>query len=141
MGRLTEADGAASAPPASIAVGARRISERDIDSYASLTGDYNPIHIDPHFAAQTRFGRTIAYGTLVLAPIWEALDTLFGCRSLEGARAATKFLRPIKVGSIAHIEGRLVEASSSGVSYEFSITDEDGKRAVNVLVVLPRGTQ
>jgi 3-hydroxybutyryl-CoA dehydratase len=141
MGRLTEADGAASTPPASIAVGARRISERDIDAYASLTRDYNPIHIDPQFAAQTRFGRTIVYGTLVLVPIWEALDAMLGSRSLEGARAATQFLQPIKVGSVAHIEGRLAEANSCGIRYEFSITDEDGKHAVNVLVVIPRGTR
>jgi 3-hydroxybutyryl-CoA dehydratase len=139
MGCLTGAAGAGPLPPASIAVGTRRISGGDIDSYASLTGDYNPIHIDAHFAAQTRFGHPIAHGTLVLAPIWEALDALLGGRALEGARAAAKFLRPVKVNSEVRIEGRLAESSSREVSYEFTVRNEDGELQVNVLVVLPWG--
>jgi 3-hydroxybutyryl-CoA dehydratase len=132
-------EGAPSLPPASIAVGTRRISGGDIDSYASLTSDYNPIHIDAQFAAQTRFGHPIAHGTLVLAPIWEALDALLGGRALEGTRAAAKFLRPVKVNSEVRIEGRLVDSSSREVSYEFTVRNEDGELAANVLVVLPWG--
>jgi 3-hydroxybutyryl-CoA dehydratase len=137
MGCLTGTLGAAVLPPASIEVGIRRISSGDIDSYASLTSDYNPIHIDAHFAAQTRFGLPIAHGTLILAPIWEALDALLGLRGLEGARAMVKFLRPVKVNSEVRIEGRLVKSSSREASYEFTVRNEDGELLVNVLVVLP----
>jgi len=33
-----------------------------IESYAQLTGDYNPLHFDPGFASRTRFGRLMAQG-------------------------------------------------------------------------------
>ena len=35
-----------------------------IDTFAQLTGDVNPIHIDAEFAATTMFGRRIAHGAL-----------------------------------------------------------------------------
>jgi len=42
---------------------------RDIDmaailAYAEITGDFNPIHVDPAFAATTAMGGVIAHGTL-----------------------------------------------------------------------------
>jgi len=33
-----------------------------VDAYASITGDRNPLHFDPTFAAATRFGRLVAQG-------------------------------------------------------------------------------
>ena len=126
------------APPL-LAVPARRISAADIDSYAALTGDYNPLHLDEEFAAQTRFGHPIVYGTLLLAPIWEALAREFGGMALEGARAAVEFKRPIKVGSLLHIEGALVESDSETLTYRFAVSDGHGGVAVNVNVILALG--
>ena len=40
------------------------ITREDVDRYAALTGDRNPLHFDEAFAAQTRFARLIAQGGL-----------------------------------------------------------------------------
>lgn len=40
-------------------------SQEDFDSFASLSGDDNPIHTNPDFCAGTRFGRTVAHGLLL----------------------------------------------------------------------------
>jgi acyl dehydratase len=37
----------------------------DFDAFAILSGDDNPIHVDPTFSAATRFGRTVAHGMLL----------------------------------------------------------------------------
>ena len=42
----------------------KRIDETDIQVFADLTGDYNPVHLDEAFAKTTRFGRRIAHGML-----------------------------------------------------------------------------
>lgn len=42
----------------------RTITERDIELFAEVTGDRNPVHLDDRFARQTRFGRRIAHGML-----------------------------------------------------------------------------
>lgn len=45
----------------------RAITQADIQTFAELTGDFNPIHVDPEYAATTPFGRTIAHGILTLS--------------------------------------------------------------------------
>jgi acyl dehydratase len=35
-----------------------------VERFAQLTGDYNPLHFDPAFAAGTRFGRLVVQGGL-----------------------------------------------------------------------------
>ena len=40
------------------------VSADKIDTFAELSGDYNPIHMDEEFAATTMFGRRIAHGAL-----------------------------------------------------------------------------
>ncbi|MGX1308713.1 acyl dehydratase [Amorphus suaedae] len=40
------------------------------DRFASLSGDDNPIHVDPAFSARTRFGRTVSHGMLIYSRVW-----------------------------------------------------------------------
>ncbi len=35
-----------------------------VQSFAKITGDYNPLHFDEAFAAQTKFGRLVVQGGL-----------------------------------------------------------------------------
>ena len=41
---------------------AMTVTEEHVRRYAELTGDRNPLHFDPEFAARTRFGRLTAQG-------------------------------------------------------------------------------
>lgn len=43
------------------------LTQGDFDEFARLSGDDNPIHIDPAFAAATKFGRTVAHGMLIFS--------------------------------------------------------------------------
>jgi acyl dehydratase len=42
-----------------------RFSQAQFDAFARISGDDNPIHVDPEFCAGTRFGRTVAHGMLL----------------------------------------------------------------------------
>lgn len=42
----------------------KTISDSDIHAFADVSGDHNPLHLDEHFAQQTRFGRRIVHGML-----------------------------------------------------------------------------
>jgi 3-hydroxybutyryl-CoA dehydratase len=42
----------------------KTITDDDIRTFADLTGDHNPVHLDDEFAKTTRFGRRIAHGML-----------------------------------------------------------------------------
>jgi acyl dehydratase len=45
----------------------RILRQTDFDAFAQLSGDDNPIHVNPAVSAQTKFGRTVAHGMLLYA--------------------------------------------------------------------------
>jgi acyl dehydratase len=53
----------------------RVISQEDFDRFAALSGDDNPIHVDPEFSARTKFGRTVAHGMFLYSTVCAALGT------------------------------------------------------------------
>jgi len=55
----------------------RRFTQEDFNRFADLSGDNNPIHVDPQFSARTRFGRTVAHGMLLYSTICRVLSTQY----------------------------------------------------------------
>lgn len=51
----------------------RTIEQTEIDAFAEITGDHNPVHVDEEFAKSTRFGRRIAHGMLTASLISSVL--------------------------------------------------------------------
>ena len=51
----------------------KTIEQTDIDAFAGVTGDHNPVHVDEEFAKTTRFGRRIAHGMLTASLISSVL--------------------------------------------------------------------
>src|SRR6185503_7812584 len=51
----------------------KTIEQADIDAFAAVTGDHNPVHVDEEFAKTTRFGRRLAHGMLTASLISSVL--------------------------------------------------------------------
>ena len=51
----------------------RLVTEREIQLFAAVSGDHNPVHLDPEYAATTQFGECIAHGMLTGAFISAAI--------------------------------------------------------------------
>lgn len=47
--------------------------QEDFNRTAALSGDDNPIHVDPEFSARTRFGKTVAHGMLLYGMVSRVL--------------------------------------------------------------------
>ena len=81
----------------------RTVTEADIVNFAGLSADYNQLHTDAQFAANTPHGKRIAHGLLVLA-IMSGLCTRlpvnkFMEKSIIGLAGLTaKWLRPVFIG-------------------------------------------
>lgn len=43
------------------------VTQQDFNDFAQLSGDHNPIHVSPDFAARTSFGRTVAHGMMLFS--------------------------------------------------------------------------
>ncbi|SOE16540.1 acyl dehydratase [Hoeflea halophila] len=48
-------------------------TQTEFDLFAQISGDDNPIHVDPEFSARTAFGRTVSHGMLIYTRLWGLL--------------------------------------------------------------------
>jgi 3-hydroxybutyryl-CoA dehydratase len=85
----------------------KALSQEKIDRYAEASSDFNPIHVDPAFAAQTPFGGTIAHGMLLLAYLSEMLTAAFGLAWLSGGRMKVRFRGAARPGDTVTVSGRV----------------------------------
>lgn len=76
----------------------RSISDQLIRSFAEVSGDFNPIHLDEEFASRTRFGRRIAHGMLSGALISSVLGNEFPERKIVYLSQTMRFVAPVFVG-------------------------------------------
>ncbi|WP_348765008.1 MaoC/PaaZ C-terminal domain-containing protein [uncultured Salinisphaera sp.] len=59
------------------------LTQADFDRFAALCGDHNPIHVDPAYAARTRFGATVSHGMLLFAAVREFVACVFADSGLQ----------------------------------------------------------
>ena len=83
---------------------ARTLTESDIVSFAGMTGDDDPLHVDHEFAAETPYGKPIAHGLLGLSLMAGLSSTCPRIRTLALAKIDDwQFHRPIYVGDTVHV--------------------------------------
>jgi acyl dehydratase len=76
----------------------RSITARDIDLYAELTDDYNPVHMDETYAKSTIFGGRIAHGTITLGLIAPVIGMKLPGQGSVLLEITSKFFKPVKIG-------------------------------------------
>jgi 3-hydroxybutyryl-CoA dehydratase len=96
----------------------KHITQEKINLYAEASGDFNPIHVDESFAAQTPLGGTIAHGMLILAYISEMMTLAFGQSWLSQGKLSVRFKAPAHPGDILTVSGEIDSIEDgNGVSY------------------------
>lgn len=77
----------------------RIFTQEVIDQYAVVSGDHNPIHIDPDYAKRTRFGGTVAHGMLVASLIGQLMVREVGVENWSmGGYLEMRFRAPVRPG-------------------------------------------
>jgi len=101
----------------------------DIQSFATITGDHNPVHLDPDYAAQTPFKGRISHGMLTASYI----SAVFGMR-LPGPGAiyvaqTLNFRRPVRIDDRITTKVTVAELlpKKRRVRFECVCTNADGK--------------
>lgn len=114
----------------------RTITEADVVMFASLTGDFNSIHIDTEYSKTTIYGQPIAHGLLVLAYGMGLVtrtgfftDTIIAFMEI----VSWKFLNPIFLGDTIKAKFVIEEKISTkktdrGIAVRrMQIINQDGK--------------
>ncbi len=88
----------------------KTVTAEDIDAFARVTGDTNPLHRDAAYAAKTRFKEPIAHGMLSAGYISAVLGTKLApsCCAVYVSQSL-RFIRPVKIGdtirAVAEVKG------------------------------------
>lgn len=82
----------------SFAAHTRTVTLEDIDRFAAVTGDSNPVHVDAEAAARSRFGGRIAHGMLSASFISAVLGTQLPGPGVVYMSQSLRFVRPVKPG-------------------------------------------
>lgn len=119
----------------------RTVSEADIASFAALTGDTHPQHVDPEWAAGSRFGEQIAHGLLVLS--FAAGSMPFDPERVVALRRVgdAVFKQPVLIGDTVHVEGevvglREVDADNGLVECRWRVVNQHGRLVLRASVEL-----
>ncbi|WP_448002777.1 MaoC family dehydratase [Agromyces bauzanensis] len=108
----------------------RTITQSDVDRYANLSEDRNPIHVDPVAAAATPFGGTIVHGYLTLGlvvPLMAEVFTVTGFgMGINYGLNKLRFPAPVPVGSRVRVTGvvHAVSEIDGGYQVEPTVTFE-----------------
>jgi 3-hydroxybutyryl-CoA dehydratase len=76
----------------------RTVTAADIEAFAAVTGDDNPVHLDAAYAAKTSFGGRIAHGMLSAGYISAVLGTQLPGPGAIYVSQTLNFRRPVRIG-------------------------------------------
>jgi len=112
----------------------KTIDRSAIRRYAEITEDFNPIHVDPDFAATTPMRGIIAHGMLSLNLVWQSLRATYGAAAAEGATLEVRFVRPVRENDVVSATGRLRTGAGSG--YDVVVTNQNGEPVITGTLTL-----
>jgi acyl dehydratase len=96
--------------------GERLVSEADVRAFAELSGDRNPIHLDPAAAVQAGFDGPVAHGALGLAVATGLANQLALTRGTLVALVGVswRFRGPIRYGDRVRLTLRVASRRATG---------------------------
>ena len=100
-----------------------------VQTFAELTGDYNPLHFDPDFAAGTRFGRLVVQGGLTTGLLHALVATNLPGPGTVFLSQNWKFTAPVFIGDTisGEVEVLSVHASKPVCQLKVRVTRQDGE--------------
>ncbi len=105
------------------------VTADDIQKFADVTGDTNPVHLDPKWAARTRFKEPIAHGMLSAGVVSAALGTQLAPGAVVIYLSQNiRFRAPVKPGDTltAKVTATSVDVERSRVALDTVVTKQDG---------------
>jgi len=78
----------------------KQITQIDLTLYAAITGDFNPVHFDPVYSAQTRFKGPIAHGMIAAGLVSGLIGMKLPGPGTIYLKQILDFLVPVKINDV-----------------------------------------
>lgn len=113
-------------------------SEADVEKFAEASGDHNPLHTNPEYCRQTRFGRPIVHGALLFSHFSRVFGTVWPGEGSVYVSQTIKFVAPVFVGDSANLEIKCtnIDKEKKKVTFECSLFTANSTLACTGTAVL-----
>lgn len=119
----------------------KRISDEDVRTFAEISGDKNPVHLDDEFAAQTFFKKRIAHGALSGALISAVLGMVMPGPGTIYLSQTLNFKAPVYIGEeiTARLEVTAYRANKRITTLKTEVFNQEGKLVLDgeAVVIAP----
>jgi 3-hydroxybutyryl-CoA dehydratase len=111
----------------------KTITETDINDFARVTGDFNPVHLDQAYAEKTFFKGRIAHGLFSVGLISTILGNILPGHGTIYLSQEVKFLAPVRIGDTikARVEAIELIPEKNRAKFRTTCTNQDGKMVVD----------
>ena len=109
-----------------------RYTQANVDTFAQISGDNNPIHINPEYASKSIFGRCIVHGFLAGAVFSKVFGTQWPGEGTIYLYQELKFMSPVFVEQDYNAVFEVVELDEvkHRGTIKCTLQDADGKVAI-----------
>jgi len=109
------------------------LTEGHVKTYASLTGDYNPLHFDETFATKTKFGRLVVQGGLTTGLLHALVAMDMPGPGTVFLSQNWKFRAPVFIGDtiVAEAEVLSVHETKPVTQLKVSVKRQGGEEVLN----------
>jgi 3-hydroxybutyryl-CoA dehydratase len=91
----------------------KQVTDRDIEMFAEVTTDKNPVHLDDDYAHDTIFGGRIAHGMLTAGLISAVIGEQLPGHGTVYLGQSLKFLAPVRPDDMVLAEVEVIEIDHS----------------------------
>lgn len=111
----------------------KKITETDINDFARVTGDFNPVHLDQAYAEKTIFKGRIAHGLLSVGLLSNILGNILPGHGTIYLSQEVRFLAPVRIGDTITARVEVIELLPEKNRAKFRTTciNQDGKEVVD----------
>jgi acyl dehydratase len=110
----------------------KTITEKEVQLFGELTGDFNPVHFDEEFARSTRFGKRIAHGMLCASLVSTVLANQLPGSGTVYLSQTLKFTAPVFLGDTvtATVTVTNIKEGKPIVTLETICTNQNGETVI-----------
>jgi acyl dehydratase len=112
----------------------KHVTQEQINAYAEVSGDHNPIHVNPEVARAVGLDGTIAHGMLSMAFLGQMLTDWLASRETSTgwvARLRVRFQGMVRPGDTLTCRGALGEPEDGRQRLEVWVANQDGERVLS----------
>ena len=109
----------------------KTVTEADINLFAEVSGDFNPVHISEEYARKTFFDGRIAHGVIAIGLLSAAMAKLPGL--VVFLSQSVRFLKPVRIGDTITAIAEVIETRKDKgiVTLKITCINQEGETVVD----------